>query len=342
MAIIPAIGCGPSASTEIAEVEEIIRSLDEPGPSADGSESLHDFGTILARGQTLHHEFSLSNPSDRPFRVLGTEARTPCCSAIGKLPDLVAPGRDVQVPVSLKVGHDSGWKRVEFAVRTDDAINRVKVFALVASLVAEVETRLVEGSASSLLTGESGEQTLLVICRRKDGKGRPAPVQCSTESSLKAEFTGPAEERGLPDGTIEASRRVRITLPAGTDEGDRRADLILTWQDGRVQVIPLAWKVTPHIIATPGVLVLKSAEPTAVRTIRLRSLDDPFRILGLRGGILFGPGDWSRGKDEVHEVRVTLARDAVDLGTDLDDLIIDTDHPRQPKVAIKVMTLTTN
>lgn len=63
----------------------------------------HDFGPVLARGQTLRHEFSLTNPTNRPMRLIGAKLSTPCCSLLGPLPtDVIPPGDRREIAAFLR------------------------------------------------------------------------------------------------------------------------------------------------------------------------------------------------------------------------------------------------
>ncbi len=72
-----------------------------------------DFGTVLAQGQVLRHEFTLTNPTNQPMRVLKATALTPCCSEVGPISSAtIAPGGHREIPAVLRIRSDrTGQKR---------------------------------------------------------------------------------------------------------------------------------------------------------------------------------------------------------------------------------------
>jgi hypothetical protein len=164
-----------------------------PGPV----EAEHDFGSVLARGQELRHEFLLRNPTASPIRLLGAEAHTPCCSAIGPLPELLPAGTSVAVPVVFRPGTQTIRKRVTFAVRTDHPDRPVWPLAVAASLTAEVELRPTADSETSLPIGRTGRQRFRVVCRRIGDEGRGGPRAVEADPPLAATL-GPAQPSTPP------------------------------------------------------------------------------------------------------------------------------------------------
>src|SRR5688572_4247860 len=85
----------PLSGRDVGSAEEI---PDRPRPDVTMME--HDFGTVLARGQTLRHDFLLSNPTTRAMRLVKAMSFAPCCSEIGPLPEAIPPGGEAKVQVS--------------------------------------------------------------------------------------------------------------------------------------------------------------------------------------------------------------------------------------------------
>src|SRR5690606_18249787 len=96
----------------------------------------HDLGVVLSRGQTIEHEFRLTNPADRPERILGAQALKPCCSEVAAVPTSIPAGGEARLAVRFKPGFQSGRKVVDFLVMTDRAEEPVRAFRLRSELVA--------------------------------------------------------------------------------------------------------------------------------------------------------------------------------------------------------------
>src|SRR5690242_8791250 len=68
----------------------------------DATYLVHDFGVTLSRGQSLHYQFELKNPTRRPIRILNCEALSPCCSSIDPPSrPVISPGEAIQLGVTL-------------------------------------------------------------------------------------------------------------------------------------------------------------------------------------------------------------------------------------------------
>ncbi len=288
----------------------------------------------------MRHEFTLTNPTNRPIRVLKAEALNPCGSAVGSVPEAVPPLGEAKLPVVFRPGYQSGRKQVLFAVWTDDSAEPVKIFALVASLTSEVETSMLEGSDASLRLGQSGRQTIRVVCRRMGNEGRGAPDAVTASAPVAARFAGPPSVRRLPDGTVEATRDIEVTLSAECSTGLRQTELVLHWADGTIFPHTVVWRVRPCIVAVPAGVVLKASAGRVERTILLNSLDRPFCILAVRGSAL--AGEWTPlvGSRSSHLLRMALDADRAS-GEGTSDLVITTDHPDQPTVSVSVLVLPT-
>ena len=69
----------------------------------------------------LRHVFTLRNDTSRALRILGAEARTPCCSRVLTPQDpVVEAGGEMELTAEFRVMRASGRKKVEFVVSTDD------------------------------------------------------------------------------------------------------------------------------------------------------------------------------------------------------------------------------
>lgn len=315
-----------------------VRSTQTLRPDQAESSRFHNFGSVLARGQTLHHEFTLTNPTDHPLHILGAEALTPCCSALGPVPEVVAAHGQAKLPVVFRPGYQSGRKWVQFLVRTDDPAEPIRNFALAASLISEIEPRVLAGSATTLPLGQSGRQTIRVICHRVGDEGRGAPVTVTATAPVTARFQGPPTVRIFPDGLVETTRDIEVALPPGKTTGSRQSEILIRWSDGLTLPDGIFWQVRPCIEAVPSGLVLKASEGRVDRMILLACQDRPFRVLAIRGPALADVPTPPAESRRSHGIRVSLKADG-DSEAGASDLVMTTDHPDQPIVRVSVLVL---
>ena len=241
--LIPAIGCDATAPAPdgrpFSSADQV--DADPGGPSDRATDATeHDFGQIVAEGQALRHEFAFSNPGDRPIHLLGATALTPCCSAIGPLPESIPPGGTAKLPMVFEPGVQGGRKRVEFVVRTDDPGRPDRVFAAVASLIASIDIEVLKDSDRSLLIGQGGDQRYTVTCRRLGARGLAMPDDVEATPPLDARFDGPTREHRGAGDLIETRRDVIVRIPATAEVGAHRGELRLHWSEGPTRSHPIA------------------------------------------------------------------------------------------------------
>ncbi len=343
MALMLLAGCAPAASSSDADVEILLRALSSDAAAAapDTSDYSHDFGPVLARGQTLRHEFTLRNLNGKPLRILDAEALTPCCSEIERktLPQAVPPGGEAKIAALFRTGNRTGAQRLIFVVTTDDPRRSTVEFELIATLVPEIEIGALDGSNTEILTGRGGTQTLEIVCRRMGEDGMTGPEHLDASPPLSAEWLGPVEEAERADGMRESTRRLQVNLPASHEIGDHLGSLILRWADGTTRDVPVGWRVNPIIRAVPSGLFLggDGAGERVSRTIQLRSEERPFRVLGVTGpsfarcGVIF-PSE----PDTVHSFSFDFDLSSASAERAF-DLTFRTDHPDQPTVVVSVL-----
>ncbi len=323
-------GCGvPSAEPDLAA---ILSDSNVSEPKSNDFE--HDLGPVLASGQTIHHEFTLRNKSDRPLALLKGSSMTPCCSAVGPLPKSVPPRGEVQIPVVFKPGYQAGLKRVVFTVETDA---QPYAFSMRSRLFSAYEVKADEGSASSLPIGRAGTQKYTVTCRRKGSEGLGAPTRVDVAAPLQATFAAPVETKEN-DGLLVTTRRVEVSLPASKSPGAQRGELTFTWPDGRAETLMLGWDVTPLLRANPSGFVLKPLPDRVEQSIIVASDDWPIRILKVEGLLLaesFEPIQVAR----THQTLRLTFDPALAKTTGASDIVITTDHPEQPTVVVTVLVV---
>lgn len=334
-------GCSEPGSIPDLDLDlDQLVSRGKSGPVRAGAEQPeHDFGPVLAGKKVLRHEFTLSNPTDRPVRLLSAEARTPCCSTIGPLPESISPGGQVKVPVALRTGYETGIRRVEFVIVTDAPSRPVWSLAVRASFFSEFE---VEPEGDTVLTaGKPGEITLHLIGRRHDQDGLPAPDEVEVRPPLEAVRIGPITEHadGRFDGMLESTRDVTIRLPSVATPGPQRQEIALRWKDGLTKPFGVGWTVVAPIRASPAGIVLRSAGGAVPREVVLETTDRPFRILDVSGPLLAARPELSADARQRHEVNLEIDP-RLASGGGARDIHIATDHPDQPDVAISILVST--
>ncbi len=296
-----------------------------------------DLGPILSKGQTIHHEFTLSNPSTRPVHIRSAEALTPCCSSVGPLPKLIPPGGMVQVPVFFRPGRDASRKKLVFRIHTDEFSHPVRHLALLATVIPEVEVRLDEGSDVTLPIGRSGHQRLVVTCHHlgDDGLGDPSDVMAPTP--LSAEFVTPASEKAFPNGLVKTVRLVDVAIPATFEEGQQKSLIYLDWPGGKRREHPITWQVSAPIQATPSGFVLRAETGPEIRDVLLHSTDRPVRVLDVSGPILAKPVALPSVAANVQRLRLVI--DPAPTGAGTWDIGIRTDRPEQSTVFLSVLVI---
>lgn len=333
MVIVSWAGCAPSSERDDRAIAPERRAA-----VASLVPEVTDLGVVLARGQSIRHEFVLRNPTARPIRLLGARPLTPCCSDLDSIPEVVPGGGSGRIAVRFRPGFQSGRKRVQFAIRTDEAGGTTRIFTLGAVLVAEVEVSGAEGPGLSLPMGQLGWQTLRVTSRRRAGEGRGPAETVSAMAPPATRFLGEPTERIRTDGLIEAVREVELAIAPDPVAGSRSGSVNFGWADGRTWTHVVNWRVTPHITASPSGLVLRPGYPPD-RTVALRSASAPFRITGITGpAIAEGKGCPLDVAAQMHLVKLVLDPEGLRSPAPF-DVTIATDHADQPQVTISVFVV---
>ncbi len=296
----------------------------------------HNFGPVLAEGQTLTHEYVLQNPLDVPLNLGRPELSTPCCTTVAAAPVVIAAHGSARMSVSFRPGLQSGSKRVGCVIPTDSSQLPAFDLRVNATLFGAVEIRAGEGSQSSLATGRPGIKKFTVISRSTASSGRGIPDQLATSGAITARFVGPTASRTNADAIREVSRDLEVTLAALPHAGTQRGEVRLVWPDGQDWVIPVAWEVRPLVEVSPRGLILQPDAGSEELTVVVRASDQPIQILSVQGAKLASP----LGSEAVKPQRtqtVHLLFDSRHAAPGATDIIIRTDHPTQPEVTVSVL-----
>jgi len=166
-------GCWSSKRDLVEEASAVDRLVGNDPTSS--LEQDHEFGTVLAAGQLLAHQFTITNPTGKPIQLLSGKALTPCCSSIGPIPRVTPPYGEAKIPVALKAGYESDDKRVVFTVATDDNTRPIFNLSLRARFVADWEIDRSERPMPVLRLNESGSFRFRIVARRMGDRGRRLP-----------------------------------------------------------------------------------------------------------------------------------------------------------------------
>lgn len=293
---------------------------------------------IISDGQALHHEFIVKNPSDRPIRLLGAIALTPCCSAVGPLPESIPPRGVAKIPTVLKPGFQSGPKRLLFVIETDSKTQPTIGLSLQVLLVSAWEAVPVEGSSAVFRLGRAGKLTFCVIARRRGSAGRDLPERISAAPPVDAGFAGRAEITTGSEGSIEAARDVVVSIPAANQPGIKRGELLFHWPDGRTDRMPLSWEVRPRLRVLPAGLVLRRSAQPVEREIVIASDGLPFRVTGVASSLLARPVDLAASPGIRHTIPIKPDLTKVPPNRTA-SVTITTNHPDQASAELSVLVL---
>ena len=298
---------------------------------------IFNFGSILSGEQLLRHEFELKNSSDRSIAISDAFAFTPCCSRIGPLPRSIPAGGVVRVPITMKTGRQSGFKLVKFAINMDSESQPTVLVAASAKLTPDWEFEPAGTHGTSIPVGDSGRLNFRILCRRKanSSEGRLIPLTVSSRDPYSSAFSGPVEDREAPEGLIESTRGVWLSVPT-REIGTCSTELSFGFADGTSHQQAVRWEVTPVIRASPSGLALRpELEPKETEVI-LSSIDGTFRVLGVTSPLIDGLFTPTSKIESVHVLRLPL--DASRAGTSVVE-VRSRRTTRQPSVSLSVLIL---
>lgn len=298
-----------------------------------------DFGTILATGQTLRHEFVVANRSQSPVNLREARAFTPCCSSIGPIPSVIEPNGEVKVPISFNTGSYSGFKRVEFTVETDSDSSPVLWLSASARLVPEWEVRPLGEAAIKVPLNRASLRAYKVVCRSKGTEGRTAAFQVEAQGAIDVDNVSEAVLLRTPDGVVTESREIIVRLRRFAQPCTSRAELAFHWPDGKIHRFPIVWQVVPSLRVAPSGFTLDRSKGTTDRVIAIHANDVAFRILKVSGLSISCNDPLPTRSATRHLIHVSLDTSRIDSGI-AHDVRLLTDHPDQSEAIVSVIVLT--
>ncbi len=308
----------------------------EQGEDQESAE--FDFGPVVARDQTLRHEFPLANRSDRPLRIRGAKVNVPCCSSVGKLPETVPPGGVATIPVFFKAGHAAERKRVSFDIGTDSPSRPVRTLTLTAEFFPDWEVEEIGPSSGALGIGQASKRRLKITCRRKGGEGRRLAPEVTSSPNLRI---GPTAEEGEfegSNGVIEATKEFEVVLAGQAVPGPQLGTIAFRWPDGSMKSHEVRWEVNPSLRLSPPAFALPASDQSSTIAVVIRSDGRPFRVIAASGSLLNGAPRLPDDAKQVHHLALNL--DTTKTAPDgKNEVKVVTDHPDQPTLVLPVLII---
>ena len=320
------------------DLSKVLDVRERTGQDEEQEPSEFDFGAVVARDQTLRHEFQLSNREDRPLRIRVAKVNVPCCSGVGKLPEEVGPRGVATIPVFLKAGHIPERKRVTFEIATDAPSEPMRTLTLTAQFFPEWEVAEVDVPSETAAIGRASKRRLKVTYRRKGGEGRKPASDLSATPNLQV---GPNAEEGEfegSNGVIEATREFDVTLAGQPQPGPQLGSIAFRWPDGSTRTHEIRWEVKPSLKLSPAAFALPASDQPSSITVVIQSDGRPFRITGVTGPLLAeAPSLTVEAKlTQALSMKLDTARTAPD---GKNEVRIVTDNPDQPTLSLSVLII---
>jgi hypothetical protein len=340
MMLIAGCGQNPSRNPTAIAAHESTRPLTRApsGAPLEIRETEFDFGVQVAHGQTLRHEFTLTNTSEQRVTLVDGQALTPCCSSIQVPSKIVEPGEIVRIPIEFRTGERTGRNRLEFVVRAVEQRPWSLGLAIYATLVPEIEIAPREPSDASLILNRAGFQRFRVTSRRLGDIGRDAPESIASTDGVDVRFEGPEHAQTDLNGMTIYERDILVRLPASPKPGSRRASFELKWPDGRRREHAITWNVAALIRASPAGIVLKPSDGRCKRSIALYAPDVKFAVAGVSGSLLADTPALTAADAKLHKIELDLDPARLEK-PGATDIVFRTNHPDQPTIAVSVMVL---
>jgi hypothetical protein len=329
---------GCSSNDGLPDVAQMVDSGTGVGP-AGSLEQEHDFGTVLALGQTLRHQFTIKNPSEMPIRLLHATVFTPCCSAIGAHPTTIGPNGQAEILVALKAGRKFDNKAVAFSIETDDKLRPAYRLRLTATFVPDWEVVKDDGPKPTVRVNQPGTRKLRIIARSKGNEGRRLPDSVGSSGRLRASFSSPATEKPVKGRLVEAAREVEVELPITSAPGSESEDVVFRWNGGATEVTRVRWDVLPYLRITPASLFVRPSGEPVQRDVRIDSAGERFRVISVDSHLLARPVAFSDGAASQHRLTLSLNVGRAGAESNLSSVTISTDHPGQKVAVLSVIVL---
>ena len=301
-----------------------------------GTGTTHDFGKVR-QGAVVAHEFRILNPSEAgPARVARVDLDGPGMTA--RFRTDVAPGEFVRIRVTWDTSKVDGTVQAEGVVRWADPRRAPATFMLTGQVVASIELKPMGAVFFSAFTDERPVQVVQIL----NHDDRPLHVQ-------RIDATGTHFDAKLQE--VERGQRydLRITVTPGAAPGRFQERLIVYTDSPARPVInvPVNIFVKADMYANPELVDFGTVELASVRRnpallpllsqkVLVKRRQGPFEI---RAPSIDVPGlvvKTSTGKEDTHEVNVSLTPDKLVAGPMTGHVRLVTTDGRFPEIRIPV------
>jgi len=301
-----------------------------------GTGTTHDFGKVR-QGAVVAHEFRILNPSEAgPAHVARVDLDGPGMTARFRAD--VAPGEFVTIKVTWNTSKVDGTVQAEGMVRWADPRRAPATFTLTGQVVPSIELKPLGAVFFSAFTNERPVQVVQIL----NHDDRPLHVQ-------RTEVNGTHFEARLEE--VQTGRRhdLHITVTPGPAPGRFQERLIVYTDSPARPVInvPVNIFVKADVYANPEVVDFGNVDLAAVRRnpallpllsqkFLVKRRQGPFEI---RAASIDVPGlvvNASTGKEDTHEVNVSLTPDKLVAGPMIGRVRLVTTDARFPEILVPV------
>ncbi len=133
------------------------------------------------------------------------------------------------------------------------------------------------------------------------------PDSVKVAESVRARFVGPVKEQVQPDGVVEASRDVEVTLPAIPKlVGSQQMEMAFLWPDGHRKTHVIRWEIMPLVHLSPSSIVIEPSGKPIEQSVTITSDDESFRITKVGGVLLSAPVEVPSAAGTTHRLTFWL------------------------------------
>jgi hypothetical protein len=280
-------------------------------------------------------DLCLANPLDRPLRILGSEALTPCCSSLGNVPPSILAHSTGRIPAILKIGRESKSLSLDFVIKTDAPEHPTYRFNVHALLLGEIDIIPDARSSRVVHTNEPFEAIIRIVTRHSGTNGLRWPDRIGGGERTIVTTNPPVHSKRTAGGIMEQAGEVVVRASAIPQAGDFCAFLKLGWVSGEERTFAERFHVRPWIKAAPSALVIDSLEPTRHRVV-LTCPDRAVRVLGIDSPVVECATVFPTPSAHSVSIDLRVLAHQSQLGS-LYELHIRTDHPMHPVVKVNLI-----
>lgn len=307
-----------------------------------------DVGAVFldpARPQTwgTSHRFEFINPSRNATARLSLAYKSCGCSACVIERTRLAPGERGQILLSMSVPYFRQDRHEWAIIDTGLGVQDELIVSLTASFYPRImidvdplsDAELAPGSTHTLQVTTTAYQP----AREKPGVLRLA----CTEPRARVNAAGPTQVL-QKDGVRRVMRRWDVHISGSSPNEASAADTLVSGElvasYGRWRTVrELAWTRKSAITATPAQVVLQPDKGGTAAAVVLLESQQAFAILGIEASEGLQTHHDGGGQQTLHELTIQAAWDTGAGLARKGQIVITTDHARQPRVVLPVYVL---